>query len=111
MPASTTYIFTPVQRDELVSIIRGTGSQAYLITEAQRLEISRQYASLPPDIRKNLARGKGLPPGIAKRFVLPTRVNTYLGIPTNRNIIIVGRNVLLLDPVSDRIVDILLDVL
>lgn len=27
------------------------------------------YASLPPGIRKNLARGKPLPPGIAKRAV------------------------------------------
>ncbi len=107
----TTYIFQPAQRERLISVIRGTDSQSYLITEVQRLEITRQYASLPPGIRKKLARGKGLPPGIAKKLVLPTTVNTYLGIPTNRNIIIVGRNIVLLDPVSDRVLDILLDVL
>ncbi|WP_174875045.1 anti-virulence regulator CigR family protein [Vogesella oryzae] len=28
-----------------------------------------EYRSLPPGIRKNLARGKPLPPGIAKRYV------------------------------------------
>ncbi len=104
-------VFSPVQRSQLISVIRGTGREAYLLTEGQRLEIVRQYAALPPGIRKNLARGKGLPPGIAKKFILPTAVNTYLGIPANHNIIVVGRNVILLDPVSDRILDVLLDVL
>jgi len=107
----TVMVFSPAQKDQLITVIRGTGSEAYLLTEAQRLEITRQYASLPPGIRKNLARGKGLPPGIAKKLVLPTTVNTYLGIPTDRNIIVLGRNIVLLDPVSDRILDILFDVL
>lgn len=40
------------------------------------------YASLPPGIRKNLARGKPLPPGIAKRFApdpLRARLPVYEG--------------------------------
>jgi hypothetical protein len=111
VPTQTVMVFSPVQRNQLISVIRGTGSEAYLLTEAQRLEITHQYASLPPGIRKKLARGKGLPPGIAKKFLLPPTVNTYLGIPTDRHIIIAGRSIILLDPVSDRILDVLLDVL
>ncbi len=40
--------------------------------DARRIAYQHQvtgYASLPPGIRKNLARGKPLPPGIAKRGV------------------------------------------
>jgi hypothetical protein len=40
--------------------------------EVRRLAVDNQltgYAALPPGIRKNLARGKPLPPGIAKRAV------------------------------------------
>lgn len=42
--------------------------------QARRIAYNNQaigYASLPPGIRKNLARGKPLPPGIAKRGVPP----------------------------------------
>lgn len=43
--------------------------------QAFRLFVQEQhysgYASLPPGIRKKLARGKPLPPGIAKREVPP----------------------------------------
>lgn len=41
-------------------------------TEARRIAVAQRavgYAALPPGIRKNLARGKPLPPGIAKRGV------------------------------------------
>jgi len=40
--------------------------------DARRIAIGHQavgYAALPPGIRKNLARGKPLPPGIAKKMV------------------------------------------
>lgn len=40
--------------------------------DARRIAYNHQavgYSSLPPGIRKNLARGKPLPPGIAKRGV------------------------------------------
>ena len=40
--------------------------------DARRIAIGQQtvgYAALPPGIRKNLARGKPLPPGIAKKRV------------------------------------------
>lgn len=41
-------------------------------SEARRIALAQRtvgYAALPPGIRKNLARGKPLPPGIAKRGV------------------------------------------
>lgn len=42
------------------------------VADARRIAFNNQaigYSSLPPGIRKNLARGKPLPPGIAKRGV------------------------------------------
>lgn len=45
---------------------------AITIEQARRLAISNNYTgygALPPGIRKNLGRGKPLPPGIAKKAV------------------------------------------
>jgi hypothetical protein len=66
--------------------------------------------SLPPGIAKNLARGKPLPPGIAKRTLpggLATRLPSYPG----HEVIIVDRDVILVDIATQVIVDILTRVL
>jgi hypothetical protein len=66
--------------------------------------------SLPPGIAKNLARGKPLPPGIAKRALpggLATRLPSYPG----HEVIIVDRDVILVDIATQVIVDILTRVL
>ena len=53
--------------------------------EARRLALAQGYtgyASLPPGIRKNLGRGKPLPPGIAKKVVpapMLAQLPTYPG--------------------------------
>jgi Ni/Co efflux regulator RcnB len=62
---------------------QGTSQGGITIEEAVVRAIFREeralldtQSSLPPGIRKNLARGKPLPPGLAKRF--DSRVNARL---------------------------------
>lgn len=52
----------------LVSINVSVGDARLWVREAG---VRERYADLPPGIRKNLARGKPLPPGIAKRLPPP----------------------------------------
>ena len=66
--------------------------------------------SLPPGVAKNLARGKPLPPGIAKRAV-PGRLATRLPSYPGHEVIIVDRDVILVDIATQVIVDILTRVL
>ncbi|MET0547427.1 MAG: anti-virulence regulator CigR family protein [Caulobacterales bacterium] len=65
---------------------------------------------LPPGIAKNLARGKPLPPGIAKRY-LPGTLRSRLPGYDGYDVVIVGRDVLLVAAATLIIVDILTDVL
>jgi hypothetical protein len=62
--------------------------------------------ALPPGIAKNLARGKALPPGIAKRGLprdLAGRLPSYPG----HEIVVVDRDVFLVNAATQIIVDIL----
>ena len=56
-------------RDDDVSVMIYAGITAALAREYAVDYGLGGYASLPPGIRKNLARGKPLPPGIAKKRV------------------------------------------
>ena len=69
-----------------------------------------EFESLPPGIAMNLARGKPLPPGIAKRF-LPGDLSSHLPIREGLERIIFGRKVLLVESSSGLIYDIIEDVL
>jgi hypothetical protein len=62
--------------------------------------------SLPPGIAKNLARGKPLPPGIAKR-ALPAGLAGRLPSYPGHEVIIVDRDVILVNAATQIIVDIL----
>ena len=66
--------------------------------------------ALPPGIARNLARGRPLPPGIAKRF-LPTELRSQLPDYAGYELLIAGRNILLVSVASGIIADILLDAL
>ncbi|MDX1390390.1 MAG: anti-virulence regulator CigR family protein [Acidobacteriota bacterium] len=66
--------------------------------------------SLPPGIRRNLARGKPLPPGIAKKAAPPALVST-LSIPTGYEIVEVGLDVFLVEAATAIVHDILMDVI
>lgn len=52
----------------LVSVNISVGDARLWVRESG---VRERYADLPPGIRKNLARGKPLPPGIAKRLPPP----------------------------------------
>jgi hypothetical protein len=66
--------------------------------------------SLPPGIAKNLARGKPLPPGIAKR-ALPSALHGRLPTYPGHEVVIVDRDVFLVNVATQIIVDILTRVL
>jgi hypothetical protein len=65
---------------------------------------------LPPSIAKNLARGKPLPPGIAKK-VLPGDLLARLPQRVGHERVIAGADVLLIEVASGVITDVLRDVL
>jgi len=103
--------FTTSQRATLVSLLRGDCDCNYLLSDSIRTEISG-LRSLPPGIQKQLLRGKGLPPGIAKKFVrLPKPVNTYVNLPTQYDLLVVGSDLVLVDQVRAVVVDIISNVL
>ena len=66
--------------------------------------------ALPPGTRKNLARGKTLPPGIAKRFP-PDALRSSLSIPPQYDVIEVGLDVFLVEVATGIIHDVLMDVI
>jgi len=69
-------------------------------------QIRAGYTALPPGIAMNLARGKPLPPGIAKR-VLPTGLQTLLpAAPQGYGRFIVGDDLVLLELSSGLIADV-----
>ena len=99
---------------------RETSSVAEIVfTEVERRLIREYYArsapdaahaGLPPGIRKKVARGKPLPPGIAKRNLppdldgrLPSRVGTAR--------LVIGNDVVLVAVATNIVLDILFDAL
>ncbi len=83
-----------------------------------RDQIQAYYASnptpgvraLPPGTRKNLTRGKSIPPGIAKRFP-PDALRSSLSVPPRYDVIEVGWDVLLVEVATGIIHDVLMDVI
>jgi len=104
--------FNSSQRTILVDLLRGNCSCNNLLSSSTRSLIIRQARSFPPGIQKQLLRGKGLPPGIAKKMVpLPKQVNRYINLPSYYDLFIVGSNVVLVDQVRYTVVDFISDVL
>lgn len=85
------------------------GDQAQ-IREFYTAHTSGSAEALPPGIRKKLARGKPLPPGIAKRFP-PDELRTRLSVPREYDLIEVGLDVLLVEVATGIIHDVLMDVI
>ncbi|HEY9880355.1 MAG TPA: hypothetical protein V6D29_18000 [Leptolyngbyaceae cyanobacterium] len=107
----TQITLTPQQRQQLIDIIKGTGSNSSLISEQLRSEILANLSSLPPGIQQRLLRGRGLPPGIAKKFTLPASVLAAVNLPSNYQVFAIGSNVVVFDPATSSIVDVLTNVL
>ena len=66
--------------------------------------------ALPPGIRKRLAKGKPLPPGIAKK-VAPKELWSKVTVPEEYELVEVGLDVLLVEVATGIIHDILMDVI
>jgi len=82
------------------------------IEAARRLAVDHRLVgqqALPPGIRKNLARGKPLPPGIAKRS-LPTPYLRQLPVYPGYEWQMAGSDLVLLEAASGVIADVLIDV-
>ncbi len=104
--------FTNYQRTVLVDLLRGNCGCNYLLSDSVRTQILTQSRSLPPGIQKQLLRGKGLPPGIAKKLVpLPKQVNTYIQIPTQYDLVLIGSDIVLIDQVRYVVLDVISNVL
>ena len=67
-------------------------------------------SSLPPGIAMNVARGKPLPPGIAKKY-LPNNLLNLLPNYPGYNYLAVGRDVVLVDSTTKVVADVLENVL
>lgn len=66
--------------------------------------------ALPPGMRKKLARGKALPPGIAKRFP-PDGLRSSLSVPDRYEVVEVGWDVFLVEVSTGIVHDVLMDVI
>lgn len=66
--------------------------------------------ALPPGIRRNLQRGKPLPPGIAKKSV-PPELQSGLELPGGYELVEVGLDVLLVEVATNVVHDVLMDVI
>jgi hypothetical protein len=66
--------------------------------------------SLPPGIRRNLERGKPLPPGIAKKAV-PTELRSRVEVSDGFELVEVGLDVFLVEVATSIIHDVLMDVI
>lgn len=65
-------------------------------------------ANLPPGIRKRLARGKGLPPGIAKKY-LPSDLEGRLPARAGVERRVIGSDVVLVAIATNLVLDIIFD--
>lgn len=85
--------------DTLLDILLGTDDDyADLISEELRLEILDDIDTLPPGIQRQLARGRGLPPGIAKKHRIPASVLPLLDLEPDTELLIIGDNIVIVDP-------------
>ncbi|AFZ36009.1 hypothetical protein Sta7437_2476 [Stanieria cyanosphaera PCC 7437] len=95
------------QKNQLIDLLRGSSRDSSLLNPSLRIKIANQIHSLPPGIEKRLARGKGLPSGLAKKVNLPNEINEYLNLSQELKIIVLGSSVVVLDPFNNIILDVL----
>lgn len=77
-----------------------------LLSDDLRLAIIHDFDALPPGIQQQLARGRGLPPGIAKKYQMPRGVLSFLDLAPDTELLIIGDNIVIVDP-ADVILDII----
>lgn len=98
--------FNNNQRSMLVDLVRNNRRNDLIPVSTRRL-IVNQNRRLSPSIERQLLRGRPLPPGLANRVLLSKQVNSYLNVPTNYDIYVVGSNAVVYDPVQSLVVDLI----
>jgi hypothetical protein len=99
--------FTSEQQQILLDAIYGNSEYADLINPEMRVEILSNRYSLPPWIQQRLDRGGTLPPGIAKKVYLPPTLYTLVDLPVGTEILVIGPNIVTVDSTTDRILNLL----
>jgi len=93
--------------------LAGVTLSAELSTQIRSFYASRPVSnveSLPPGIRRNLARGKPLPPGIAKRSA-PPELASRVHLRDGYELVEVGVDVFLVEVATNVVHDVLMDVI
>lgn len=91
----------------------GVTLSAEMSTQIRSFYASRPASnveSLPPGIRRNLARGKPLPPGIAKRSA-PPELASHVHVRDGYELVEVGVDVFLVEVATNVVHDVLMDVI
>lgn len=80
------------------------------IVDFYAVQVHSGLDALPPGIRRNLERGKPLPPGIAKKTA-PLALQSTLTLREGFEIVEVGLDVLLVEVATGVIHDVLMDII
>lgn len=97
---------------------RGEGGGATIDLSAQVVTRVRDYyashevdaEALPPGIRRRVAQGKPLPPGIAKKAA-PPELRSAVDLPDGYELVEVGLDVVLVEVATNIVHDVLMDVI
>ncbi|HSM05916.1 MAG TPA: anti-virulence regulator CigR family protein [Longimicrobiales bacterium] len=98
------------------AVVEISGGITFSLGERERIvawysdHASPSVETLPPGIRKNLARGKPIPPGLARRM-LPNGLESRLPVYEGYQRVQVGVDVLLVEIATGIIHDVLMDVI
>lgn len=85
---------------------------AQVVTRVRDYYASREVdaEALPPGIRRRVAQGKPLPPGIAKK-VAPPELHSAVDLPEGYELVEVGLDVVLVEVATNIVHDVLMDVI
>jgi hypothetical protein len=97
------------QRNTLYHLLRGHNT--VLLPRTTLVQIVNQRNSLPRGLQRQLARGKGLPRGIAKKIPLSRQVVSYLNLPGHYDLYMIGSNAVLIHTVTGLVADFIPDIL
>lgn len=97
------------QRNTLYHLLRGHNT--VLLPRTTLVQIVNQRNSLPRGLQRQLARGKGLPRGIAKKIPLSRQVVSYLNLPRHYDLYMIGSNAVLIHTVTGLVADFIPDIL
>jgi len=100
------YTLTSERRVIIVDTIYGTNQYGPLISNELRRAILNDAQDLPPGIRRQYLEGRTLPPGIAKKHELPDSIAPLIDLGPHGQVVVVGRDIVIIDRRTQAIWDI-----